>query len=410
MEIEVDTKKRIITVGDWVLNSPIYYNIRNENILDVKKEVLMSNGIDFKPIYKEYGAICFRSTHKIICEHLGPYFNRRIVASSLSLWIDPIRRYLDISSFYSTGFKNYYRVSQVLRTWKHLQKVKCADKDNQQNIIPLITYFGATPEKLKIKFGKGIWKKLCKKSKTTNKYIVIILEYFFNDKSRVGGVINFDRHLVVLNTLCRLKASLIAYIHRNKYLIDDFRKDVHRTETLFFWLNDNALVSNPNDLTEMMYICIDTERMSNHLGQVFRPWKRASMIKRHDKFSKAITARQYTDKPFENLPEIDNKITISGINILLLRSPWQVANEGYEMNHCIASYIELIQSGLYLAFSLKSKNGRSTLGVYKKGSRYIKDQHCTFGSRTVTEKNTILAEKYIVNNLNKLISGNSSCS
>ncbi len=45
------------------------------------------------------------------------------------------------------------------------------------------------------------------------------------------------------------------------------------------------------------------------------------------------------------------------------------------MRHCIASYVNKCKKRHYLAISLKTENFRSTLGLYRKGDKFLVDQH-----------------------------------
>lgn len=394
LEIEQNDTTREIRVGKWIADN-IYYNWpMNESNPVIKNEILKANGLaKVEPIRFPTGDDCIRY-HSEIAEHLGTKFYKRLRGAMYSVWIAPIQTKANRYCFYSNGYRHYYSIIQIERLWNHISLVNQMEEDNLFHLIPIIVFFCSTPKVLKKKLGKGIWKRLCANSLNRNKLIVKSMMEKIDKKSRrIKHAPTKSRFEILKNYLAfvvTIKTSLL----RSFYFVVD--TDLEKQKT--FWLNKYARVSDTQHLNQLGDLYRDTAQMCAQLNLEMKDWSPKKMKSQHDILAKRITAQHYSDKPFSFRP-LDNG-THNGVTYQLLNSPLDVALEGRVMGHCIASYINHISQGLYVAFSLSNENIRSTLGLYYSNGKFRFDQHYGRFNTVVSDSDLIETAEHILDCLN----------
>jgi hypothetical protein len=102
----------------------------------------------------------------------------------------------------------------------------------------------------------------------------------------------------------------------------------------------------------ILYKVTDTMRMASLLELPFNPnWSLRKLEEKHDKMSKEIARRKYSSDPFGWLEkdvekDIQKQCDEASVNCefkpKLIRSPLDMANQGAQERHCVASYAQLV--------------------------------------------------------------------
>lgn len=399
LPIEVDVSKRIIRIGKWVANDIYYNNYKKESFLDFKIEILKCNDIDTN-FYYSSGCINKQKANKYICEYLGPSFYKYLRKVSMELWIDPVRELADKYCFKANPYGCYtYDKKLLKRMWDYLPLVKQADSDKLDNIMPFIIYFGQSPQELKKNLGRKVWKTLCSKKHYFNRSVINFLLEYFNPPFSKNCVLDDDK-ILVIRIFSQLKASLV----KNASRLIDMELSTQEHIELLTWLNQYSRVSSCNALDRHCILYNDTKHMASQLNEDFYSWSLKKMKLKHDKFSKAITAREYSTESFSWITdELKAEIMIDEVIVKTLHSPYLMAQEGRYMGHCLASYIGHVSTGHYLAFSLEScvTHERSTVGMLVTNQNIvIEQQEARFGFG-VSDKRLLNASEKLCLMLNK---------
>lgn len=246
-------------------------------------------------------------------------------------------------------------------------------KDGNSHILPFVVFTGKTTEDLKKKYGKGLWKRLCKNSHYRNKVIEESLD--------VSVMVNYPTSVIkMVNTINGVK-------HTNA----EFKNELANWYTNYFKGKWTTLTHE--DIIDS-YNCVrDTKQMAGQLGYEFKlNMDYASLKQLHDKYAEAIRDRQYSSEPFDWLKDIPKQLNEGDYSIVLLDNPRSIREEGDVMKHCVASYINLVYRKEYLVYSVM-KNGErvSTVGYYKTNDGWeIQQQYGKYNSRVQDD-----AEKFI---------------
>lgn len=306
------------------------------------------------------------------------------------LWIDPVR---ELSK--RLCFDNSRRPKEYLMHKLHdnLPAIKQAQEDGIDNVIPLLMATGSSPEQLKKDLGKSLWKSLCKNSFTRNSHIaklVMRLPHYYGN------------NLKLLNSF------------PSKYLKKGGRFYLDFTEASL-WVVNNNLYDNTYDSpyrrhSGFIHLYGDTETMSKQLGKPFnKSWTLAQMERKHEEYTQLVNLRKFSPERLDSLEGI--KVvegSLNGYEYKLLDSRLLIANEGSEMRHCVASYIERVVSGRYLVYSITKEGKRSsTLGIdifqqdIGKPSKYLLNQHYGFANKCIEDENEKEVAELIIKELNK---------
>ena len=236
--------------------------------------------------------------------------------------------------------------------------------DNQNNLLPILFEFGASPQYLKKALGKGLWKKLCGNSFYRNKLIIMCLPLF-----EMGSTYISDK----LERLNKLPSSQLSY---GKAMIDfqmlELFGDYKQLNNLS-WEDFKSRSSKVLDLNYTLRPIYKFNRWSSSYRDYFRMCDRLQIKPKLNLLEEGLeeehnkVTREYNllrDKFYRFIiksVEKLNDVTIEGVGCKCLKTPEQLHIEGKEMKHCVYSYVDNVRSGKSIIYSLTSEHGRSTL-------------------------------------------------
>lgn len=273
-------------------------------------------------------------------------------------------------------------------------------KDGIANIIPIVAYFGKSPQELKKFLGEKEWKKLCKNSYSRNRLL------FMKAKGRITPV----EWNAVPSTLLKGRAA--------------FNLEV------LSWLvrtQDKTLkeIATGKDVQREANMYLDTHRMCIGAGETFNPsWSKRRMKEEHDRLSRlqqeiANQKRAQRDAEYAKLLSVDFRelhkgldcITFdSGVVATPLVNMQQVQEEGSKMHHCVGSYADRCARGEYLVWHLTKGDIETTLGIHAQyesyvvatsRSKYTVQQHYGFCNAAVEDRDLKKAAENVVKMLNE---------
>jgi hypothetical protein len=113
------------------------------------------------------------------------------------------------------------------------------------------------------------------------------------------------------------------------------------------------------DFEQTLDVVRDTIRMADRAGvEVNYNWSYRRWNEEHDRLSWNMARKGYSEKKFaEHL-----SFTLQGYTFTLLTSQADIAAEGMQMRHCVASYAHTASIGNYAVFKIEGKE-RATLGL-----------------------------------------------
>jgi hypothetical protein len=220
-----------------------------------------------------------------------------------------------------------YMVQTALEN-KHL--VDQAVKDRTINLIPLMLEFQEDPQQLRKRFGKGLWKQLAHTSKTRMKHLAPLLRYSTELTSMRSGIL-----------------PLVSSYHMHTMDID---KGL---------LTAAKIAPRIKDFESTLDVVRDTIRMAERAGiEVNHDWSYRRWNEEHDRLSWDVARKGYSETKFAE----DCSFTQGGYTFTLLTSQADIAAEGMQMRHCVASYALCASKGTYAVFRIEGKE-RATLGL-----------------------------------------------
>ena len=212
----------------------------------------------------------------------------------------------------------------------NLEKVEEVRKDKLFNLTPFAVKHGMTPSECKDFFGKSLWKKLSKNSKSRNK---------------------------ILTTYSK------TALETNPWLLDVRSGILYHTPDTYSLPQCVAAKISPTikDFWHTAYIVGDTLRMFEELGHKANlNWSYSRWQEEHDKATRKINSLRFSKESFV---EPFSK-AVEGFTFTLLTSPFEVGQEGSDMNHCVGSYAKDCEAGFYEVYKVEGKGQRVTLGVH----------------------------------------------
>lgn len=334
LKVTADHANRCVHVGDKVITRPtLIRNYAHD----------LPNLVDFIP---EHGRLCCPKTargrrmstgdkafNRELTEYLGlppkkwaSVFN----GVATSVWIRPIEWYVNRLA---RGMRGRVSLGQVEMIWQCKSILDQARSDGIAHIVPILLVEKAPPDAVKRKVGRSRWKRLAHNSFSRNALIARF------------GMESMD-----------LPSTAIPYA-------------AWADERALHWAcnNRDCRLKDRQRLLALAHIYEDTYRMALRLGECFNDrWSLRRMLEEHDRLSKAITKGKYSDNPFDLYERVgDFCVKHQGWAAVWLKSPYEIAEEGNAMRHCVASYIPDACEGRYLVFSIRNVAGNrySTLGV-----------------------------------------------
>jgi len=236
----------------------------------------------------------------------------------------------------------YFAISRAGRRWntfspnmvqtairnKHL--IDQAIKDRTINLIPLMLEFEEDPQQLRKRFGKGLWKQLAHTSKTRMKHLAPLLKESTELISMRTGIL-----------------PLVSSYY------------MHSMEIKGCLLTAAKIAPRIKDFDSTVDIVRDTMRMAERAGvEVNHNWSYRRWSEEHDRLSWDVARKGYSEKKFAE----DCVFTQGDYTFTLLTSQADIAAEGMQMRHCVASYALCASKGTYAVFKIDGKE-RATLGL-----------------------------------------------
>lgn len=369
--LRADPEAKIVTFGKWVWDRPRFI-AKAEDVIFLAE---MAQG----PLPDVEGKYYDEKVNKAFTKALGitPSKFKGIWNSvMLSVWVDPIKEQVYRYAFErNLAWHNNKNHLQLL--WRAKDLVLQCEADGNHHIAPFVWAFQRPPQELKKILGKGLWKRLCKNSLSRNLCIAKHLEVWYFDSLLVGDPYEQKKNIEVLN-LFPSRALKWGRV---------------RLDNLGLWAAKQSKHHQWDNLKygRLVHLAVDTRRMANSLGEPFSfEWSAEEMEERHGRYTRLRLSGQYSKTPFEVLK--DNPLKElhgrGGWTAHLLMSPYEVAEEGRAMRHCVASYLGNVSRGEYLVYSIRKDGKRSsTLGVRlekrSEGDRWTAHQHYGLANKIV---------------------------
>lgn len=276
-----------------------------------------------------------------------------------------------------------YRLVHYYRCQDIIQQVIA---DNLTHLLPLVLAFAQSPQQLRKRFGKSLWKKLCHHSPTRNLALVYAAEsiaitqrneYAARQRQTTGyqhyanyrveevshHIAHFDIFIQSLDPairqLCDFKSSLL----RNAEFLSSIRKTVDFAKLT--WVNQTAKVTQSQSILQCLQLYEDTQ---NFIA-INPKWSLKRMQTEHNLGIQRENEKRLKDFVTQyNTPERTKPIfpdmgteQIANVSIKLLNCEYDYALESLQMQHCIYdAYWQCGQRQSIVAFSLISDNQRTT--------------------------------------------------
>lgn len=324
IEMVADPTAMTVTVGKTVFNKPDVIR-RPEVDFHFKNEICpapIGTGSDPK------------SLHKFFAEMLGPRFNFRFFAANYWLWIGNRMTTRTANMLRHEGNHwQKYDASLVALANELLPLVNEAERDGLYHLIPAILHYGASPQAIRAKIGRGAWRRIATNS--------------------------ISRNLLIMRAAqrCRLKdrdEAFIRLLDIPSGVLPAIRNGADGDEAIAARITPRKRSS---EFARTLNIVADTRRMM--MPAEFNPqWGFARMQREHELATKAIMQRKYSPKAFAPAWQFED----GGFSAELLTSQLDIATEGATQHHCVASYARTAALGKYAVFRIDGKE-RATAGV-----------------------------------------------
>lgn len=370
MKLHWNEETKVISIGDFKTDEYISLTLKEWTIC-----VLRDNSKKFitwpvKDFYKD-------ATEFLECTPSVLYkiFNKL----QYKHFVVPYLEYVNKIGFNKRGIDPVV-LSKIVNNKELLDQAK---DDGILNISPFICQYNNSPAELKVMFGKH-WKKIANNSLHKNKYLLNYKE--------AGEYAEFPTTLLMQRDLTRGSVNLMKHL------------------TLYYKGKWKGISKN----REVIHLFMDTERLAISLDKAVNPtWTPRRLKEEHDRMTKEVNARRYPKENYEVIKGIQTtEITYQDLVAVLVKSPYELAEEGTAMGHCVTSYDYQVKDGSYFVYSVRDKdmNRLSTIGVsvgtYGITSIYpemygenifSKHQHYgKYNSIVTCEKQKAIAEQLIV--------------
>lgn len=279
---------------------------------------------------------------------------------------------------------------EYMETEELLQQCR---KDGIANVIPIVAYYGKSPQELKKVLGENKWKKLCKNSYSRNRLL------FMKSNGRLTPIDWSEIPSTILKSRTKWMPDVYSWLIRTQ------SKPLNEIAKTSFAVASDATMYN------------DTKRMCDYAGETFNPnWSKRRMKEEHDRLSRiqqeiANRRQAERDERYSKLLKIDFRELHEGLETLEIPSGvvatplvnmHQVQEEGSKMHHCVGSYAVMCAEELYLVWHLTKKDVETTLGIRSNGKgKYTLDQHYGFCNAAVEDENLKMAADFVVKMLNE---------
>lgn len=339
-EIISDETTMTVAVGTKVYRKP-ELSRRKEWDFGLKNEILGTN---------HWGNA--KETNKIFTQLLGPKFNLRFFAANYWLWIGN-RMTVKTGNMlrYDGRYWQPYDASLVLKANAVLPYINEAERDGLYNLIPAIIAHGDSPQAIRAKVGRGVWRRIATNSTTRNWLIM----------------------KAALRTRHDPSAAYVRLLDFPSGVLPAVRDGGDPDETVAARLTPKKQVKEFNQTLDTV---LDTRRM---MGIAFNDqWGLARIKREHELATKALILGRYPAAPFCE----DWSFEKDGFTATLLTSQADIAVEGQTQHHCVASYAHMAADHKYLVFKVDGKE-RATIGAYPDGR--VQQVYCAYNEMPSAE-------------------------
>jgi hypothetical protein len=325
---ELTSGKDFVKLGDEVFSK---YTEVPKNPFSFNKWLNLHASDYSVKFYRGNDTVLPRVLNKGLHENFGSKITLRLNAALYNTFIKanfPRETYFAISRSGKRWNTFAPRMVNLALENKHL--IDQAIKDRTINLIPLMLEFEEDPQQLRKRFGKGLWKQLAHTSKTRMKHLAPLLKESTELISMRTGIL-----------------PLVSSYY------------MHSREIKWCLLTAAKIAPRIKDFDSTVDIVRDTMRMAERAGvEVNHDWSWRRWNEEHDRLSWDVARKGYSETKFAE----DCVFTQGGYTFTLLTSQADIAAEGMQMRHCVASYAFCASKGTYAVFKIEGKE-RATLGL-----------------------------------------------
>lgn len=343
-----------------------------------------SNPEDIKAAYKKAGDILGVSVAQYV---------RQLKGAGKRAYIDPVnhlvKRFCLKRVWVGNSMKWTRSPSRVDAINRHASILQEYIDDGNEHIVAYGMLFGNTQD-TKALLGKGLWKKICRTSKTRNDKIWAAL----------SGCINPN------DNSTSIKTKLIHFINTPTTLLTKLKKDslVWSCMVATRWGIEDLLpklmkyIGGPmcKAVSDDFYSLLNTINDTAGMRDIFDPkWSIKRMIDEHAAGVRDQIAKTYSKDLYNSAKFLTPLYEYEGCTAELLTSSYEVGLHGKEQHHCVGSYANLCSFGKYVVYKLTDTCGTvSTLGIEHPSSLHNATQHHLAYNQRVTNKDVlVLAER-----------------
>lgn len=238
---------------------------------------------------------------------------------------------------YRAGFSAGSGLSRFVTARAHL--IRLAESDGIPQVAPILVAFDGTPEELKRRLGKSVWKRVHHSATTHNAWRASIK---LSTRLDFGTIINIPTGaLPEISGMCRANSATAVTLAA-------------------------GFASNRKEMRDAVMLCSHIRRMG---GSVNPAWSMRRLHEEHDRLSYEWAHRKASSEQWAPSWEIE----IDGYRFTRLVSDADFSAEGMAMRHCIASYASRARSGEEVAFRIEGPERASVSfgrhGIEIKGPR-----------------------------------------
>ena len=382
LKVTPDHENRVVWVGGKCIENPTFIKslkdvIQVSGVRDIKGHTWTNNKTRKRNGNKEF--------NKDLSERLGlPWSQWKKVYNyhAYSVWVDPVKYHVDKFSYNPAGVIDH----MVEKVWKNKEILDQLYEDGIYNVAPACLKLEKNPNEAKKELGRSLWKKVSNNSFSRNFLI-------------------FSKH-----SLARRNCS---EVFPELFNIPTTALNYNYPPDALIWACENrdCYLKNKYRIFQLVNLFRDTKGMADRHGFTFNPeWGLRRMQEEHDRMSNEITRMKYGGDPFPIYNEIgDLVIESENYRATMLTNPAEVAEEGSQMRHCVASYNMDCNMGSYVVFSITDFEGNriSTLGVSvsKQREEVATNQHYGKMNSRITDQEVLNLDCDVVGKLGEKLFG-----
>lgn len=317
-------------------------------------------------------------------------------------------------------YYSFYRISKTVISPSRLRKIadatvqlEQAEADGLHHITPFIIAHNESPQQLRTRYGKGMWKRICANTFTRN--LLIVNATIFHEQNRVsiGEAISFRSTSLKSR---RISPGVAEWIHKQT------------SYPLVVICGGKAYNDASGDVRQeirnLANTVEDTIRMCERMGQTYdMSWSARRFKEVHDTLTihmrefyererierDTAYAKRVADMSKIDLSNVYPQMTYEndGVVAKILPTYKSIQDEGSIMHHCVAGYASDAMSGRYLVAHMEGDGEESTLGItvsvqHDDKMRFAIQQQYKKYNHAVTSQKHLEMSRMIVNSLNEL--------